>query len=217
MKQFTLIVLLSLTLHTVQAQRPKEFQIRAGGGFGFYGTKSEFGTDNNRKEETGGAVTLYLPVDLRYEVTRHFNLGLDLKIGSYLYDPDSADGKSNGYVVIGLGAEYNIKSEEDFRWYVGAGLNYSSLKLEETNQPNTIVKKEEWAYTGGGIRFNTGVLIYIIGDLGLNFNLGFDSHSFKLKKYEQNGKEIDLDNFDAKLKLNGIDGTIGLVYRFDKD
>lgn len=214
MKQFILVLLITITFQSAQAQRSKELQVRAGVGFGLYGTKSEYGPDNNKIEETGGAVTLYLPVDFRYEITRRFNMGLDLKVGSYLYDPDSADGKSNGYVVVGLGAEYNLKNEEDFRWYFGGGINFANLNLEETNQPFSSFK-EEWKYSGVGIRFNTGVLIYIVGDFGLNFNLGFDSHALKLKKYEQNGKEIDLDSFDAKLNLNGVDGTVGLVYRFN--
>ncbi len=215
MKQYLIILVLLLTWHTTSAQRPKEFQIRGGLGFGLYGTTSEFGTDKSKTKDRGGAVTLYFPLDLRYEITRRFNIGLDMKYGSYLYDPDSADGRSNAYYVIGSGAEFNIKNEEDFRWYAGAGVNFSGLMLEETNQPDKAIDKENWNYSGFGFRFNTGVLIYIVGDLGLNFNLGFDSHAFKLRKYKQDGNEIDLDDFDAKLKLYGVDGTVGLVYRFN--
>ncbi len=215
MKQF-IVIIFTVLIHQISfAQRPKEVQIRAGLGFGIYGTKSEWGSEGHKIKDSGGALTLYLPLDIRYEFTRRFNAGLDMKVGSYMYDPDSADGKSNAYVVIGLGGEYNFKTEEDFRWYGGAGINFANLVLEEKNQVNSTLDKEEWSYTGFGFRFNTGVLIYIVGDLGLNFNLGFDSHALKLKKYKQNGNKIDLDNFDATLKLNGVDGTVGLVYRFN--
>lgn len=215
MKQIVILIFVFFSLQIAQAQRSKEFQIRAGLGFGLYGTKSEYGTEADKVKENGGALTLYLPIDLRYELTKNFNVGLDLKFGSYLYDPDSADGKSNSYIVAGIGGEFNFKNREDFRWYGGAGINFAKLVLEETNQANKAVDKEEWSYSGVGFRFNTGVLIYIIGDFGLNFNLGFDSHALKLKKYKQDGNEINLDAFDAKLNLAGVDGTIGLVYRFN--
>ncbi|MBL7923772.1 MAG: porin family protein [Bacteroidia bacterium] len=217
MKRLVVILLFLTAFHFAQAQRDKEFQIRAGFGFALYSTRSEWGSGNLTQKDNGGAVTLHLPVDLRYELTRRLNMGLDLKIGSYLYDPDGADGKSNQYVVIGLAAEYNFINRDDFRWYGGAGYNFSNLELEESSELPGDDSNEEWTYRGGGFRFNTGVLLYIISDFGLNFNLGLDTHQYKLKKYKQDGNSIDLNSFEATLNTIGMDGTIGLVYRFGRD
>ena len=88
--------------------------------------------------------------------------------------------------------------------------------LQQTSEDAVVEKKEEWTYNGGGIRLNSGVLIYLGDVVGLNFNLGFDTHNFTLEEYEQNGAKQDLSKIDAKLKLSGLDGTIGLVLRIPR-
>lgn len=200
-----------------EAQRNKEIQVRAGLGFAVYGTETEFTVKNGgfsyTEKDKDGAVTLHLPLDLRFELNEKWNLGLNLKFGSYLYDPDSAEGKSNRFVVLGLNGEYNLVSMDNFRWYLGLGIHGTSLLLEENYSLGSIKYKDESTYGGAGIKLNTGVLIYILGPLGFNFNLGYDSHSFTLNKLERNGQEINLDNFEGKLKTRGLDGTLGLVVR----
>ena len=202
----------------VSAQREREFQVRAGFGFAGYGTTSEwtvnfFGTDINVKDNDGAA-SLHAPIELRYEVSERVNLGLDLKIGSYLYDPDSAEGKSNRFLVIGPSVEYNFITKDDFRWYGGLGFNGAFLDLEEEYELNGALVHEIARYTGPGFRLNAGVLIFLSELIGLNFNLGYDSHHFTLKELEVNGQLQSLDNFKATLNVKGVDGTIGLVLRF---
>ncbi len=137
-----------------------------------------------------------------------------MKFGSYLYDPDSSEGKSNGFVVIGIAAEYSIVSYENFKWYAGAGFNGASLQLEERYEIFGIPFEDIYNYTGGGFRMNTGVLWFFTGTTGLNFNLGFDSHNFTLQSVDRNGQKQDLSNIEGKLTVTGMDGTIGLVFRF---
>src|SRR5689334_17924649 len=98
MKRFIPLLLFLAVITTAYAQRKKEFQIRGGFGFAVYGTTSEvtfkaFNPDLTLKDEDG-AVTVHMPLELRYEFSHRFNARLDMKFGSYLYDPDSAKGKS---------------------------------------------------------------------------------------------------------------------------
>ncbi|CAN5586672.1 hypothetical protein BH11BAC2_BH11BAC2_05500 [soil metagenome] len=218
MRKILLIALLVIAVQIVQAQDGHKVQIRGGLGFAGYGSKYEqtysFGGINFSDSNTDGAATFHFPLEVRVELNRRFNVGLDMKFGSYLYDPDSADGKSNRFVVVGLAGEYNFVVKEKLRWYGGVGFNGCSLVLEETKTENGIKITNQSTYSGPGFRMNTGVLIFLIKGFGLNFNLGYDSHNFTLRKFEQNGQDVSLDNFDATLKVSGVDGTLGLFVRF---
>ena len=219
MNRFLLVVLLStIFLMKAEAQRDKEFQIRAGFGWSVYDADFELKDKSNNTvfKNEDGALSIQLPLEFRYEITERFNLGLDMKFGSYVYEPDSAEGKSNRFFVFGIAGEYTIVNKEDFRWYVGLGFHTASLILEEQSEDVILQKEEEWSYSGGGIRLNTGVLIYLGKSIGLNFNLGLDTHNFNLDKYVLNDKKQDLSNIEATLKLSGLDGTIGLVYRIPR-
>ena len=44
-----------------------------------------------------------------------------------------------------------------------------------------------WTYSGGGFRMNTGLMVFLVGGFGLNFNLGYDGHNFKLVIFNLSG------------------------------
>lgn len=214
-KGITLILLICSTYFAI-AQQESEFQIRAGLGWAIYGARSEVilktPSGDVSSSNKDGAATLHLPLEIRYGFNEDINVGLDFKFGSYVYDPDSSEGKSNRFVVIGIAGEYSIVAKEHLRWYVGLGINGSSLVLEENDKTKNT--KEIWTYSGGGFRLNTGLLIFLSDHVGLNFNLGYDGHNFKLKEYELNGQKLDLTNLEGTLKVGGVDGTLGLFVRF---
>ena len=199
------------------AGRQKEIQARIGFGVAGYATEYQLTYDllgtNIIDRDTSGAVTRHLNIDLRYEFHTRFNAGLDMKFGSYLYDPEEDnEGKSNSYVVIGLGAEFNIVNKPKFRWYFGLGLNRGALSIRE--ESTTSNYKEEAIYSGGGFKLNSGILVYLGNSpFGLNFNLGYDKHTFNLDTYTQNGSSQDLSNIDGELIARGVDMTFGLVFR----
>jgi hypothetical protein len=214
-KTFLLSLLTALSL-SMTARSGSEFQIRAGLGWAVYGTKSTYtlhtGIGDFESGDEGGAVTVHLPLELRYAFNKRINAGLDFKFGSYLYDPDSASGKSNRFVVAGIAGEFSFIARERFRWYGGLGFNSCGLVLEETDEATAI--KTEWTYSGGGFKVNTGVLVFLVGGFGLNLNVGLDNHNLQLREYKVNGNSQSLDYIDADLKIAGVDGTIGLFMRF---
>lgn len=199
------------------ARRQKEIQARIGFGVAGYATEYQLTYDllgtNIIDRDTSGAVTRHLNIDLRYEFHSRFNAGLDMKFGSYLYDPDEDnEGKSNSYSVIGIGAEFNIVSKPKFRWYLGMGFNRGLLTIRQ-EQPS-INFEEEATYSGGGFKMNSGILVFLSDSpFGFNFNLGYDKHTFNLDTYTQNGSSQDLSNIDGELIARGVDMTFGLVFR----
>lgn len=195
--------------------RAKEIQLRAGMGIGVYRTHSELTWDSNSliDRDTSGAVTRHINLDLRYDITRRINVGLDMKFGSYLYDPDeNNEGKSNTYAVFGFTGEFALVNRPNFRWYTGLNLHLSVLETSETDAQDD---KATLRYSGGGLKLNTGVLFYF-GDsnFGLNFNLGYDNHGFTLREYTLNSQEVDIDDLNGKLTASGVDLNLGLIMRF---
>ncbi len=217
MRRLTCIWILCCLPLLALAQRETGWQIRGGFGFAGYGSTAEWKfTDfepNLVLKDDDGAATLHAPIEIRYEVSSRVNLGLDFKVGSYLYDPDSAEGKSNNFIVAGAAVEYNFIDKEDFRWYGGLGFNGSWLELEERYENQGMSKLQVARYSGPGFRMNTGVLIFLSSLVGLNFNLGYDSHSFTLRELEVNGQLQNLEFFEATLDVKGVDGTLGIVLR----
>lgn len=211
----TIAVICLLAFQSAYAQDEPRIQLRAGGGFAVYGTRSTFnytfaGLKFTSTEEDAAA-TLHVPIDVRYAFNKRFNAGLDLKFGSYLYEPDSAEGKSNGFAVIALTAEYSLIAREKFRWYVSFGLNTARLRLRETNTFTQVMTEAD--YGGGGYRLATGALVFFSRRLGLNVHLGLDSHNFKLDTFRIDGQAQNLNGFTGTLETGGLDGGIGLVVR----
>lgn len=216
LKHFPIALALLLTVLTASAQNEPRIQLRTGGGFAVYGTRSTltYSFANGVKftsTEEDAAATLHIPIEVRYAFSKRFNAGLDLKFGSYLYEPDSAEGKSNGFAVIALTAEYSLIAREQFRWYVSLGLNTARLRLRETNTLTQVVTEAD--YGGGGYRLATGTLVFFSSRLGLNVHLGMDSHNFKLDAFRIDGQAQNLNGFTGTLETGGLDGGIGLVVR----
>jgi hypothetical protein len=213
---FSCLVLIFLACPLViKAERKSEIQIRAGGGFAVYGTRStlsyEFLGFKQTATDQGSAATLHIPLDLRFAFNPRFNIGLDMKFGSYLYDPDSAEGKSNGFSVVGIAAEYSLIARENVRWYLGLCLNSAALETSETNLQTQVTSIAN--YRGGGWKLSTGALLFFSNRLGVHFQLGLDRHDFDLKEFKQANQVISLENFSGRLETGGIDGLIGLVVR----
>jgi len=218
MRRIISILLLILPL-TVFSQRSNEIQIRAGGGIGIYKTESKlsysFGGVSVSADTTDGAATAHVPIELRYEVSSRFNLGIDMKFGKYLQDEaDKNAGNSNKFTIIGLGFEGTLLSNEDSRVFIGAGFNSGSLEMRDESTSGTTTYTEVAKWKGGGFRVNVGTLFFIAnGPIGFNLNLGYDQHTFKLDSFTRDGDTQDISNIEGTLKVGGVELNAGLVFR----
>lgn len=219
MKSYLLLCLLAVVGVTANAQRAKEFQVRAGYGLGAYKTETKlsytWGNFSVSDDTTDGAATAHFPVELRYEVSERVNLGLDMKFGRYLYAPeDRMSGRHNKFTIIGLGAEVNIFSDDDARVYIGGGFNTGTLEMYDVIGVGLINLSQKTVYKGNGVKFNLGTVFFIKnGPIGINLNLGYDRHNFILKSYEIEGTLQNITNFDGSLTASGMEINGGLVFR----
>jgi len=202
-------------------QRDNEFQIRAGVGLAGYATENTFtytwGTFSYSETKNDGAATFHYPIELRYELVERLNVGLDMKFGSYIYDPEEDNtGKSNRFTTVGIAAEFTALNRQNSRIYFGLGINSTGLNLKEVivSANDQITSEGKWR--GGGIKINTGFIKYF-GDspIGINLNLGYDMHNFNLKELSvrSQNSSISFDNYSGTLKVSGFDMAAGLVFR----
>lgn len=216
-----ILLLLSFSIYSsiIAQDRPREFQIRAGWGIAGYNTESKLqyddGTTTIVDKDTSGAVTTHFPIEIRFELTKRFNLGLDMRFGNYLYDDDQDNsGKSNSFSSFGLGLEGVIVSRPKFRFYGGATLSTTKLNINERNTSSNSDNSLETIWRGGGMRLYTGFTWFIAdGPLGFNMNLGYDSRNFNLKELYINDSKEDLSNLSGDLLVRGADMHLGLVFR----
>lgn len=214
-----LLAMIACSSLNAQNDRDKEFQIRGGFGFAVYGTATEIKYDLGGAEvswkDTSGAVTRFIPLELRYEFHPRFNAGLDMKFGSYLYDPEEDNtGKSNRFATIGIALEANLVNKPNFRWYAGIGFNTTGLEISERRGTGSLSYTETSTWRGGGFKMNSGVLIFF-GDsrFGLNTNLGYDGHNLKLQEIKRDDSNLNIDGLSGNLRLAGVDWSLGLVVR----
>lgn len=215
---FLFISILFISLSSFSQDRKKEIQARLGWGFGGYRSLTVadynfFGTQFQERD-TSGAAARHLNIDLRYELTRRLALGLDTKFGSYLYDADEDNaGKSNGYAIFGIRAEFMIVQKPKFRWYLGGGFHFAGLVVEEKDQGAFAVDNKA-EYSGGGAKLNTGFIKYFSDSpFGLHFNLGYDAYNLELQSFSINGDDVDLSNYSGTLELDGVDLALGVIFR----
>lgn len=217
-KLFAFCISVSLLFNTL-AQRENEFQLRAGFGWGAFATTGEWSYTSGgitfTENDTDGAVAIHLPIELRYELHPRFNAGIDLKFGNYLYDPNDStvQDNSNHFESFGFGLEGTLVRHENFRLYLGLNVNTTSLTLTDHIDwfGDTVTETQLWR--GGGFQANIGFLAFFSKPIGFNFNLGYDSHTFKLKTFTRDGQAQDLTGWSGELKVRGVNGTLGLVVR----
>jgi hypothetical protein len=236
---FAFVFLLSASLSLAQSDRPKEFQIRGGMGIsGYEHTTSISGQLSIQLipgfpaipipvqvNETGGAMTVHIPLGMRYEITRRFNVGLDARLGSYLYDPangESDSNKSNQFWTVGPAVEYNIVGRDNFRWYAGFGIHAVRLQTNEVINGGTfpmvgaLVVENEMKWKGLGTSLNSGLIWFVAGGpFGLHLNLGYDGANMELESFRSTLPFLGSQDIGASgtLGVTGLKADAGVVLR----
>lgn len=219
--KYILSLLLLTQVFFATAQRPLEIQARVGYGIAVYKSSSSFSYDFGgvklQADTTDGAVTSHVPIELRYEITERFNVGLDMKFGKYLYAPeDRISGRSNNFAIFGAGFEGVLFNASDTRLYMGFGINTGKLVTRETKTNFiNVAYTETITWQGPGFKLNFGVCHFIKdGPVAINLGIGYDQHTFNLKSIDHDNSAQDLTNLSGELKVSGIELMGGLVFRF---
>jgi hypothetical protein len=216
----TLIFILCLQSLTCWAQREKELQIRGAVGIGGYGVLADykFKMDNETYDyqDTSGAATNQLIWSVMYEPHHRVNVGLDLRMGQFLYDPaEDNRGKKNSFRTYGLRVEGNIVSRPEFRWYLGAGFHLSKLEMTDPLDYSTSDTAGESLWKGGGSSLYTGIVAYIAhSPLAFNLDFVIDRNKFQLKEFVVGGDNQNIDDWKVQLNTVGVLMNVGLAWRF---
>jgi hypothetical protein len=217
-----LLFILTLSCLSFQGwtQRDKEFQIRLGAGAGAYSTNTEwhYSIDfmgypvKGHYSDNGSASTVHFPLELRYEISERFNVGLDTRFGTYLYEDNENNTQSNAFRFIGLGVEFTLMNREHSRLYVGAGVGSTYLEMREKITPERNSDDVKIKWRGPGYKMNLGFMKFFgTGPIGINFNIGVVGHVFDLKEVEL--PALSLNGLDGTLKAGGVDLNLGIVFR----
>jgi hypothetical protein len=188
------------------------FHIAAGVGFGFHGTIYQQTTSllgaSFSEEEEDGAVTITVPIDVQFGITKPLSLGLYVEPGAYL---DSNATRTNALVIAGVKPQLYLVQSEDFGWFMNARAGYTFLNISDNDDS---LQRIETRYSGPQFGLGTGIGAYFGRIVGLNVGLNWLRSSFDLQELTIDNTTQSLESFEAELETTGIELTAQLAFRF---
>jgi hypothetical protein len=214
-KLLFLPVLLFAFASSAQFNEAGRFHASIGGAAGFHATKyyqkftfNFFGTPVNvDTTSTDGAATFTLPIELDFGVAKFMSLGLYLEPGSYL---DSSATESNSLVVAGIQPRFYLLNKDRFALLASLQLGVAGLNIVRSEPGYT----SDARYLGFQWGLGTGMAVGFGDHLGMRFMLRYVGTSMPLRAIEENGRSIDLDNFEARLTTGGVLLQLSFCVRF---
>lgn len=205
-------LLLSTSL-TAQYNSKGKFHLAIGGALGGHGTVLEqrftvLGLQFDR-EESGGAATTTLPIELGFGLGERFSLGLLVEPGSYVTDTAKADVQTNAIAIVALQPRFYIVNKERFAWMASLQLGSAALRIKDET-PNEVVDER---YAGAAIGIGTGVGIGFGDKVGLEFHLRYLATRMELRAREFNDRST-MEVYKATLNTGGVVAQLSLAFRF---
>jgi hypothetical protein len=161
-------------------------------------------------EDKSAAVTSILSVHAQYNLGRIFSAGFNYNGGAYLEDPDNAEAAGNSYRAFLFDLRLYVANKDRFNWFLSPRIGFSGLEI---NRRSGLVL-ETSKFRSNPFGLYTGFNWYPIAMFGINMQLGYMGHNFKMRSFAVNGNEINLNNFDNRLAVSGIHLQLGLSFKF---
>lgn len=208
-------ILLVLVLHAVPAlaqyNRSGVVHLSAGLGLGAHATEYEqtiriLGFPITSRS-SDGAATVSVPIELGVGLADPFSLGLYLEPGVYL---DSNATESNNYTLLGMQPRFYLVNNDAFALMGSLRLGLSALRIER-DEP---LVKSSANYSGGHVGLGLGTWIGFGSTVGLNLHLFYMATNMPLRRYELNGQQLSLTDFEARLRTRGVVLQASLAFRF---
>jgi hypothetical protein len=164
-------------------------------------------------QDTSGSATRMAHLTASYNIFKFMSIGLDLRSGSYLEDPENATANGNKVSMSALNLRFYPVNKDKFAWYIGPTFGFSRLEI---NRIYTFIVSipAQYRFKSGHFGLETGFNWYFVKNFGMNFALGYSSQNFNMYYYRLNGEEQDLSNYENTLKTAGVHMNIGLSYHF---
>jgi hypothetical protein len=171
------------------------------------------GTEIESKDDAA-ATTLFM-FNASYNPLKFLSVGLNTGIGSYIEDPDNAVADGNRYRRLGLDIKAYYLNHDRFNMFFGVQTGASGLEI---NRKILIIAPlyatQQYKYRAPYVGLNTGFNWYFANYVGINMQLGYSAHGFKLHEASLSGNKVDLTNRDIRLDTGGIHFQIGASVKF---
>ena len=168
---------------------------------------------NKLDQDTSAAGTRMGHLTASYNLFKFMSIGLDLRSGGYVEDPENATANGNRVSMTGINLRFYPVNREKFAWYIGPSFGISRLEI---NRIYTFIISipAKYRYSAGHFGLETGFNWYFAKNFGMNFALGYSGQNYRMYYYSLNNEEQDLTNFDNTLQTIGIHMNLGLAFRF---
>jgi len=206
------LLLLSTSL-SAQYNSKGKFHLALGGALGGHATVLDqritiLGLQITR-EETGGAATTTVPLELGFGLGERFSLGLLIEPGSYVTDTAKADTQTNAVAIVALQPRFYIINKDRFAWMASLQLGSAALRIKDET-PNQVVDER---YAGAAFGLGTGVGIGFGDKVGLEFHLRYLATRMELRAREFNDRST-MEVYKATLNTGGVIAQLSLAFRF---
>lgn len=216
MKKVLLAILITCLLPQfgkTQSHSKKTLSFNLDYDLGIHGTVSEYYYQNTLiDQDTSAAGTKLIRLDVQYNIFKFLSAGLTFRKGSYIEDPENAEADGNSVGIFSLGFRLYPINKDKFAMYFGLNFGGSNLEI---NRKYTFITTSAHHYEWSSPHFSSelGFNWYFGKGVGMNFNLGYSSHNYNLKKYTINGNQQDLTNQKHTFLTKGVHIGIGLAVR----
>jgi hypothetical protein len=156
------------------------------------------------------AVTSILSLHAQYNLGKIFSMGLNYNGGAYLEDPENAEAAGNSYRSFLFDIRLYLANKDRFNWFFSPRIGFSGLEINR--RKGVILETSKFRSNPFG--FYTGFNWYPIAMFGVNMQLGYTGHNFKMRSFAVNGNDININNFDNRLAVSGIHLQLGLSFKF---
>ncbi len=166
--------------------------------------------------------------ELRYTLTESVILGLrveymkETEFGRNLTDPRFIVEDGFEIIPVELSAYYYLPfSTQDFKFFMGGGFGvYFGKHLRKFGDATLEKVSQKFAY---GIQVQVGMDYLITDFLSTRFEMRFrdpevevtSKYSQEIVKYNDLLLQLDTNNFDTRINVNGVTFTLGMAINFD--
>lgn len=174
---------------------------------------SEVDGNSVQETDTSGAVTSLVRFNAQYNVVHWFSVGLDVRGGSYLEDPENMEADGNTVNLFALSARFYPVNKPKFNWFIGTSIGRSNLEI---NRKTTIIVPLTFQYkfSSGHFGLETGFNWYFVKSFGVHFNLGYMGQQYVMNEYRFNNEVQDLGDMKNTLQTSGVNVGLGVSFYF---
>lgn len=166
-------------------------------------------------QDKDNAATTAVMFGAQYNLIEFLSLGLNFGAGSYIEDRDKIENNGNTFRVLSLDLRIYPINNEKFNWFLSPRLGVSNLKINRKVGPPILLISQESKYNSPHFGIYTGFNWYFLSFIGINAQLGYTNHNFLMKEYNINGVSQNLNNFENRLKVSGVQLQLGLSVKIN--